>query len=345
MSKKSDVGTGLARLLAQVERRHGKGAVMQMDGKNMVRIPVFSTGSVGLDLALGTGGLPRGRIVEVYGPESSGKTTLSLHAVAEIQKTGAVCSFIDAEHAFDATYAAALGVDVGALLVSQPSCGEDGLDLAEMMARSGEVGLVVIDSVAALTPRAEIEAEMGDAQVGLQARLMGKALRKLTAVASETGTTILFINQLRQKIGVMFGSNETTTGGNALKYYASVRLDVRRIGQLKRGDTLIGAKTRVKVAKNKLAPPFRKAEFDLVFGRGVCQAGELVDMGVELGIIEKSGAWYSWDGERLGQGRDNAREVLRADPKRQQALRECVMAASNGTDVVESKAPAALKAA
>lgn len=325
---KKKTGGGLAGLKGDVDKRFGKGTIMCVDGEAERGVDVFSTGSVSIDLALGIGGFPRGRIVEIYGPESSGKTTLTLQAIAEIQKTGEVAAFIDAEHALDLSYAKSLGVDTGALLVSQPSCGEDALDIAEMIARSGEVGLVVIDSVAALTPRAEIEGEMGDSQVGLQARLMGKALRKLTATVNQTGTTMIFINQLRQKIGVMFGSSETTTGGNALKFYASMRIDIRRIGSIKDGDTHIGNRTKVKIAKNKLAPPFQVCEFDIVYGRGVCQAGELIDLGVTHGVVEKSGAWYAWDGERLGQGRERARAALREAPDRLARLRTAVMAAA-----------------
>ena len=327
--KKNGKGGGLTGLLAAVEKRFGKGTLMSVDGEAERGVDVFSTGSVAIDLAVGVGGFPRGRIIEVYGPESSGKTTLTLQAIAEIQKLGDVAAFIDAEHALDLAYAKSLGVDTGALLVSQPSCGEDALDVAEMLARSGEVGLVVVDSVAALTPKAEIEGEMGDSQVGLQARLMGKALRKLTAAANQTGTTIIFINQLRQKIGVVFGSGETTTGGNALKFYTSMRLDIRRIGAIKDGDVHVGNRTRVKVAKNKLAPPFQQCEFDILYGRGVCQAGELLDIGLAHGIVEKSGAWFSWDGERLGQGREKARQALYEAPDRLARLRAAVMAAAS----------------
>jgi len=326
--KKQIKGGGLSGLLAAVEKRFGKGTIMSIEGEAEHGVEVFSSGSVAIDLALGVGGFPRGRIIEIYGPESSGKTTLTLQAIAEIQKTGEVAAFIDAEHALDLHYAKSLGVDTGALLVSQPSCGEDALDVAEMLARSGEVGLVVVDSVAALTPKAEIEGEMGDSQVGLQARLMGKALRKLTAAANQTGTTIIFINQLRQKIGVMFGSNETTTGGNALKFYSSMRIDIRRIGAIKDGDTHIGNRTRVKVAKNKLAPPFQQCEFDILYGRGVCQAGELLDIGLAHEVVEKSGAWLSWDGERLGQGREKARQALYEAPDRMARLRVAVLAAA-----------------
>jgi recombination protein RecA len=307
--------SGLTTLLSMVEKRFGKGAMMNMNDDAAKTVKVFSTGSLGLDAALGTGGLPYGRVSEIYGPESSGKTTLTLQAIAQVQKAGGVAAFIDAEHALDVGYARALGVDVEKLLISQPDCGEQALELADMLARSGEVDLVVIDSVAALTPRAEVEGEMGDHHVGLQARMMSQALRKLTAAAHREGTAIIFINQLRVKIGVAFGNPETTTGGNALKFYSSVRLDIRRIGAVKDGDgEAFGNKTRVKVAKNKLAPPFRQAEFEIVYGRGTCLAGEVIDLGTACGVIERSGAWYAMDGERLGQGRERARETLLNDP-------------------------------
>jgi len=321
---------GLDGLLVAADKRFGKGTLMRMDGHADDTVTIFSTGSVGLDLALGTGGLPRGRVVEIYGPESSGKTTLSLQAVAEIQRAGEVAAFVDAEHALDLSYAKALGVDPERLLVAQPDCGEDALDLAELLVRSGEVGLVVVDSVAALTPRVEIDGEMGDAQVGLQARLMAKALRKLNAAANQSGTTLIFINQLRQKIGVVFGPSETTTGGNSLKYYASVRLDIRRIGAVKNGQDVVGNRTRVKVVKNKLASPFRVCEFDIIFGRGVCVAGELIDLGVDVGVVEKSGSWFSSGGERLGQGREKARDTLLEQPERLAALRRAVLEAALG---------------
>ena len=319
---------GQSSLLSRMEKRFGKGAVMLMDGHGGDAAPSFSTGSLGLDQALGIGGLPRGRVVEIFGPESSGKTTLTLHAIAEVQRGGGWAAFIDAEHALDPAYAESLGVRLDRLLVSQPDCGEQALEIAEAMASSGEVEVVVVDSVAALTPRAEIEGEMGDRHMGLQARLMSQALRKLTAVTHRQQTTIIFINQLRQKIGVVFGNPETTTGGNALKFYASVRLDVRRIGTLKDGDDLVGNKTRVKVVKNKMAPPFGKAEFDLVFGRGICQAGEVLDQGLEAGVIEKSGAWYTWGDERLGQGRERVRERIRSDGALKDALVQALRAAA-----------------
>ena len=298
--------------LSQIERQFGKGAIMRMGDSSVVRdIDVVSTGSLGLDLALGVGGLPRGRVMEIYGPESSGKTTLTLEVIARAQRDGGTAAFIDAEHALDPQYAASIGVDVDELLVSQPDTGEQALEIADMIVRSGAVDVVVIDSVAALTPKAELEGEMGDSHVGLQARLMSQALRKLTANIKRSNTLVIFINQIRIKIGVMFGSPETTTGGNALKFYASVRLDIRRIGAIKRRDEVIGNQTRVKVVKNKVAPPFRQVEFDILYGEGISREGELIDLGVAHGIVEKSGAWYSYGGERVGQGRDNVREFLK----------------------------------
>ena len=317
---------GLKSLLSLVEKKFGKGTIMTFDSEVERQIDVFSTGSIGLDLALGVRGLPFGRIIEIYGPESSGKTTLTLHAIAEVQRLGRQAAFIDAEHALDPGYATRLGVDLERLVISQPSSGEEALDLAEMLARSGEGGLIVIDSVAALTPRAELEGEMGDAHMGLQARLMGQALRKLTAAANQTGTCIIFINQLRQKIGVTFGSAETTTGGNALKFYASVRLEIRRTTMLKDGDGKpYGARTRVKVAKNKMAPPHQQTEFDIMFGRGVCQAGELIDLGIVHGLVEKSGAWIAFEGERVGQGRERARQTLLENADLHERLRTAVL--------------------
>jgi recombination protein RecA len=314
--------SGLTALLGMVEKRFGKGAMMNMSDDAAKTVKVFSTGSLGLDAALGTGGLPFGRVSEIYGPESSGKTTLTLQAIAEVQKGGGVAAFIDAEHALDVGYARALGVDVDRLLISQPDCGEQALELADMLARSGEVDLIVIDSVAALTPRAEVDGDMGDHHVGLQARMMSQALRKLTAAAHREGTAIIFINQLRVKIGVTFGNPETTTGGNALKFYSSVRLDIRRIGAVKDSEgEAFGNKTRVKVAKNKLAPPFRQAEFEIVYGRGTCLAGEIIDHGTALGIIERAGAWYALDGEKLGQGRERTRDTLMKDPALLEATR------------------------
>jgi len=301
--------------LSQIERAFGKGSIMRLgqDGK-VVEIATIPTGSLGLDLALGVGGLPRGRIVEIYGPESSGKTTLALHAVAEAQKRGGICAFVDAEHALDPAYARKLGVKLDDLLISQPDTGEQALEIADTLVRSGAVDILVIDSVAALTPRAELEGEMGDQLPGLQARLMSQALRKLTGSISRSNTMVIFINQIRMKIGVMFGSPETTTGGNALKFYASVRLDIRRIGQIKERDEVVGNQTRVKVVKNKLAPPFRQVEFDIMYGEGISKTGELIDLGVKAGIVEKSGAWFSYDSQRLGQGRENAKQFLRDNP-------------------------------
>ncbi|MGZ9057997.1 MAG: recombinase RecA [Burkholderiaceae bacterium] len=306
----------LAAALAQIEKQFGKGSIMRMaDGEVADDIEVCSTGSLGLDIALGIGGLPRGRVIEVYGPESSGKTTLTLQVIAEMQKIGGTCAFIDAEHALDVQYAQKLGVNLQELLISQPDTGEQALEITDALVRSGSVDLIVIDSVAALTPKAEIEGEMGDSLPGLQARLMSQALRKLTATINRTNCMVIFINQIRMKIGVMFGSPETTTGGNALKFYASVRLDIRRIGSIKKGDEVIGSETKVKVVKNKVAPPFKQANFDILYGEGISRHGEIVDLGAELNIVEKSGAWYSYNGDRIGQGKDNAREFLRAHPE------------------------------
>ncbi len=302
----------LSSALSQIERQFGKGAIMRMGDQSAVRdIEVVSTGSLGLDLALGVGGLPRGRVVEIYGPESSGKPTLTLEVIAEMQRNGGTAAFIDAEHALDPQYAEKIGVDVDELLVSQPDTGEQALEITDMIVRSGAVGVVVIDSVAALTPKAELEGEMGDTHVGLQARLMSQALRKLTANIKRSNTLVIFINQIRMKIGVMFGSPETTTGGNALKFYSSVRLDIRRIGAIKRRDEVVGNETRVKVVKNKVAPPFKQVEFDILYGEGISREGEFIDLGVKHGIVDKSGAWYSYNGDRIGQGRDNVREFLK----------------------------------
>ena len=311
-----DKSKALAAALAQIEKNFGKGAIMKMDGSHKdENLEVISTGSLGLDLALGVGGLPRGRIVEIYGPESSGKTTMCLEAVAQCQKGGGVCAFIDAENAFDPIYARKLGVKVEDLLVSQPDTGEQALEICDMLVRSGGVDMVLIDSVAALVPKAEIEGEMGDSHVGLQARLMSQALRKLTGNIKRTNTLVVFINQIRMKIGVMFGSPETTTGGNALKFYASVRLDIRRTGQIKKGDDILGNETRIKVVKNKVAPPFKQAEFDILYGEGVSLEGEIIDIGVKLGLVEKSGAWYSYNGNKIGQGKDNTRMWLKENPE------------------------------
>ncbi len=304
----------LSSALSQIEKQFGKGAIMRMGDRVNEAIDVVSTGSLGLDIALGVGGLPRGRVVEIYGPESSGKTTMTLQVIASCQRTGGTAAFIDAEHALDPTYAEKLGVKVDDLLVSQPDTGEQALEIADMLVRSGAVDMVVIDSVAALTPKAEIEGEMGDSHVGLHARLMSQALRKLTANIKKSGTLVIFINQIRMKIGVMFGSPETTTGGNALKFYASVRLDIRRIGAVKKGDEIIGSETRVKVVKNKVAPPFRKCEFEILYGEGTSREGEIIELGVAENLIDKSGAWYSYNGDRIGQGKENVRQFLRDNP-------------------------------
>jgi recombination protein RecA len=305
----------LTAALGQIEKQFGKGSVMRLGDSNAYDVEAVSTGSLGLDIALGIGGLPRGRVIEIYGPESSGKTTLTLQVVAEIQKLGGTAAFVDAEHALDPSYAEKLGVNVNDLLVSQPDTGEQALEITDMLVRSNAVDLVVIDSVAALTPKAEIEGEMGDVQMGLHARLMSQALRKLTGNISRSNTMVIFINQIRMKIGVMFGNPETTTGGNALKFYSSVRLDIRRIGAIKSGEEVVGNQTRVKVVKNKVAPPFRETEFEIMYGLGISREGEIIDMGSTQGIIEKSGAWYSYKGERIGQGKDNAREFLKSRPE------------------------------
>src|SRR3954453_5090168 len=306
----------LAAALAQIEKQHGKGAIMRLgEGEVIDDIEVCSTGSLGLDIALGVGGLPRGRVVEIYGPESSGKTTLTLQVIAEMQKLGGTCAFIDAEHALDVQYAQKLDVNLGDLLISQPDTGEQALEITDALVRSGSVDLIVVDSVAALTPRAEIEGDMGDSLPGLQARLMSQALRKLTGSINRTNTLVIFINQIRMKIGVMFGNPETTTGGNALKFYASVRLDIRRTGSIKSGDEVIGNETKVKVVKNKIAPPFKEAHFDILYGEGSSREGEILDLGSEAKIVEKAGAWYSYNGERIGQGKDNARNYLKEHPE------------------------------
>lgn len=320
----------LAAALAQIEKQFGKGSVMRMDDSDVIEdIQSVSTGSLGLDIALGIGGLPRGRVVEIYGPESSGKTSLTLSVIAQMQKLGGVAAFIDAEHALDPQYAAKLGVVVPDLLISQPDTGEQALEIADMLVRSCSVDIVVVDSVAALTPRAEIEGEMGDSHMGLQARLMSQALRKLTGNIKKTNTLVIFINQIRMKIGVMFGNPETTTGGNALKFYASVRLDIRRIGAIKKGDEVIGAETRVKVVKNKVAPPFKQAEFDVLYGEGISREGEIIEIGAQLKFIEKAGAWYSYNGEKIGQGKDNAREFLKENPKIAQEIEDKIRANSS----------------
>jgi recombination protein RecA len=315
--------------MAQIERAFGKGSIMRMGAKGTGEaIEVISSGSLGLDLALGIGGLPKGRVVEIYGPESSGKTTLALHAIAEAQKKGGVCAFIDAEHALDPTYARKLGVDVDNLLISQPDTGEQGLEIADTLVRSGSIDVLVIDSVAALVPRAELEGEMGDSHVGLHARLMSQALRKITGSVSRSNTMLIFLNQIRLKIGVMFGNPETTTGGNALKFYASIRMEIRRIGSIKDREEVTGNHTRVKVVKNKLAPPFRQVEFDIMFGEGISKMGELVDLGVKASVVEKSGAWFSYDSQRIGQGRENAKQFLRDHPEMADAIEKRIRAQS-----------------
>lgn len=312
----SDKSKALAAALAQIEKQFGKGSIMRMeDGAVVEEVQTVSTGSLGLDIALGVGGLPRGRVVEIYGPESSGKTTMTLQTIAEMQKLGGTCAFIDAEHALDVTYAQKLGINLSDLLISQPDTGEQALEICDALVRSGGVDLIVIDSVAALTPRAEIEGDMGDSLPGLQARLMSQALRKLTGSINRTNTLVIFINQIRMKIGVMFGSPETTTGGNALKFYASVRLDIRRTGSIKSGDEVIGNETKVKVVKNKIAPPFKEARFDILYGEGTSREGEILDLGSDAKVVEKAGAWYSYNGERIGQGKDNARNYLKERPE------------------------------
>ena len=314
----------------KIEKSYGKGSIMKMGDDHVEEVSVIPSGSIGLDAALGVGGFPRGRVIEIYGPESSGKTTLAIHAIAEAQKTGGIAAFIDAEHAFDRFYAEKLGVDVENLYISQPDSGEQALEIAEQLIRSSAIDIIVIDSVAALTPKAEIEGEMGDSKMGLQARLMSQALRKLTAAINKTNTTCIFINQLRDKIGVMFGNPETTTGGNALKFYASVRLDIRRIGQLKDGDEVKGNQVRVKVVKNKVAPPFRKAEFDIMFGGGISRTGEIIDLGSELNIVKKSGSWYSYNETKLGQGRDAAKQCVADNPELAEELAGLILNALKG---------------
>jgi recombination protein RecA len=314
MTISPDKEKALETAMSQVERQFGKGSIMKLGSRPVVDVPVISTSSLALDKALGIGGLPRGRVIEIYGPEASGKTTLALHAVAEAQKKDGIAAFIDAEHALDTAYAKKLGVNCDDLLVAQPDTGEQALEIADMLVRSGAIDVLVIDSVAALVPRAEIEGEMGDSHMGLQARLMSQAMRKLTGTISKTMTSIIFINQIRMKIGVMFGNPETTTGGNALKFYSSVRLDIRRIGQIKDGQEVVGNRTRVRVVKNKMAPPFTDAEFDIMYGEGISKPGDLIDVGVEAGIIDKSGSWYSYSGERIGQGRENVKKFLKDNP-------------------------------
>ena len=327
MSQDASRRKALDMAVAAIEKNYGKGAIMRLGADTPAKdVPVISTGAISLDAALGIGGIPRGRVTEIFGPESSGKTTLALHIIAEAQKTGGIAGFVDAEHALDLAYARKLGISTEDLLISQPDTGEQALEIAEMLVRSGALDVLVVDSVAALVPKAEIEGEMGDAHMGLQARLMSQALRKLTGTISKSQTSVIFINQIRQKIGVMFGNPETTTGGNALKFYASVRMDIRRIAQIKKDDDVIGGRTRVKVVKNKLAPPFREAEFDILFGEGISREGDILDLGAELDIVEKSGAWYSVDGERIGQGRENARVFLKEHPEMAAALSKKILA-------------------
>ncbi|MGA0813513.1 MAG: recombinase RecA [Ilumatobacteraceae bacterium] len=330
MSNDRDKALDMA--LAQIDKQFGKGSIMRMGEKGSMAIEAISTGALSLDLALGSGGLPRGRVTEIYGPESSGKSTLAMHVVAEAQRNGGTCAYIDAEHAMDPIYARAIGVDVDQLLISQPDTGEQALEIADMLVRSGAIDVIVIDSVAALTPRAEIEGEMGDSHVGLQARLMSQALRKITANLNKTGTIAVFINQLREKIGVMFGSPETTPGGRALKFYSSVRLDIRRIESLKDGAEVVGNRTRVKVVKNKVSPPFRQAEFDIMYGKGISREGTLIDMAVDLGIVTKSGAWFTYEGEQLGQGRENAKNFLTEHPEVMVEISEKVLVAAGLRD-------------
>jgi recombination protein RecA len=323
-----DKDKALAAALSQIERNFGKGSIMRLGEASAIEVESISTGSLGLDIALGIGGLPKGRIVEIFGPESSGKTTLALHVIAEAQKSGGICAFVDAEHALDPIYARKLGVNVDDLLISQPDAGEQALEITDTLVRSGAIDVLVIDSVAALTPRAELEGEMGDSLPGLQARLMSQAMRKLTSSISKSKCLVIFINQIRMKIGVMYGSPETTTGGNALKFYASVRLDIRRIGAIKDREEIVGNQTRVKVVKNKLAPPFRQVEFDIMYGEGISKTGELLDLGVKAGVIEKSGAWFSWDSQRLGQGRENARQFLKDNPAAANTIEQAVRESS-----------------
>jgi recombination protein RecA len=334
MSQDANRRKALDMALAAIEKNYGKGAIMRLGSDVQVKdVPVISTGALSLDIALGIGGIPRGRVTEIFGPESSGKTTLALHIIAEAQKQGGIAGFIDAEHALDLNYARKLGLNTDDLLVSQPDTGEQALEIAEMLVRSGALDILVIDSVAALVPKAEIEGEMGDSHMGLQARLMSQALRKLTGTISKSQTAVIFINQIRMKIGVMFGNPETTTGGNALKFYATVRMDIRRITQIKKDDGVVGARTRVKVVKNKLAPPFREAEFDIVYGEGISREGDILDLGAGLGVVEKSGSWYSVDGERIGQGRENARVFLKDHPDVTEGLRRRIL---EKTGVVEA---------
>ena len=343
MSKKEneDKLKALKMTIDKLEKSYGKGVVMKMSDDNVVKVDSISTGSLGLDIGLGVGGFPKGRVVEIYGPESSGKTTLAMHCIAEAQKKGGICAFIDAEHAFDKFYAEKIGIDNNELLISQPDDGEQALEIADNLIRSGAIDVIVIDSVAALVPRAELEGDMGDSKMGLHARLMSQALRKLTGTISKTGCICIFINQLREKIGVMFGNPETTTGGNALKFYASVRIDIRRIGSIKDGVDIIGNRVKVKVAKNKVAPPFRVIEFDIMYGLGISKVGEVIDLGVENNIIQKSGSWFSYGETRLGQGRDSVKEILRDNPEMMEEIEGKIFDIVNGVEVVETEQAAA----
>ena len=325
VKEEDNKGKAIDMAVSQIEKLFGKGAIMKLGGKAIEAVPVVSTGSIALDLALGIGGIPRGRVIEIYGPEASGKTTLALQIVAETQKVGGAAAFIDAEHALDVSYAKRIGVNTDDLLISQPDTGEQALEISEILVRSGGVDIVVVDSVAALVPRAEIEGEMGDSHMGLQARLMSQALRKLTAITSKSMTTVIFINQIRHKIGIMFGNPETTTGGNALKFYASVRLDIRRIAAIKDGQEVVGSRTRVKIVKNKLAPPFREVEFDIIFGEGISREGDVIDLAVDMDIVEKAGTWYSYGDSRIGQGRENAKEYMKAHPETMKEVEEKIM--------------------
>lgn len=339
MSKNSEKLKALQLTIDKLEKAYGKGTIMKLSDEKVLDLPSISTGSLGLDIALGIGGIPRGRIVEIYGPESSGKTTLSMHCIAEAQKAGGLAAFIDAEHAFDKSYAEKLGIDTENLLISQPDNGEQALEIAEHLIRSGAIDIIVIDSVAALVPKGELEGEMGDSKMGLQARLMSQALRKLTGAINKTGCSCIFINQLREKIGVMFGNPETTTGGNALKFYASVRLDIRRIGQIKESaDNILGNRTRVKVVKNKVAPPFKVIEFDIMYGTGISKIGEILDLGVELNIVQKSGSWFSYKGSKLGQGRDAVKEILGDNPELSEEIEATIRAKIKGEDLEDKEA-------
>ncbi len=345
MSNQQNKKRAIDMALTQIERQFGKGSIMKLGGRGSLSVPTISSGSIALDSAMGVGGFPRGRVVEVYGPESSGKTTIALHAVAEAQKEGGTAAFIDAEHAMDAEYSRKLGVNIDELLVSQPDSGEQALEIAEMLVRSGAIDILVVDSVAALVPRAELEGEMGDSHVGLQARLMSQALRKLTAIVAKSQTCLIFINQIREKIGVMFGNPETTTGGRALKFYSSMRLDIRRIAAIKEGDQNVGNRTKVKVVKNKLAPPFKEAQFDIAFGKGISHEGELLDLGVQHNIVDKSGSWFSFDGDRLGQGRENVKTYIRTNPEIGEKIEARIRQAMGLRTTLKEAPPAGEKAA